>query len=103
MAQLAQRGEIPGISDLTRKQILFDVISKKFYADKEKAATLKVFRQKAERLGPQEVTPVAVIAALVDDVLNARIMANKRANAAVATPAPFVPPVTGAKGTSIPQ
>ena len=103
MAQRAQRGEIPGISDLTRKQILFDVISKKFYADKEKAATLKVFRQKAERLGPQEVTPTAVIAALVDDVLNARIVANKRANAAVATPAPVTPPVSGAKGELIPQ
>ena len=103
LAQIAYRGEIPGISDLTRKQVLFDLISKKFYSDKEKAATLKVFRQKAERLGPQEVTPVAVIAALVDDVLNAQIAANKRANAATATPTPFIPPVTGAKGTSIPQ
>ena len=103
LAQIAYRGEIPGISDLTRKQVLFDLISKRFYADKEKAATLKVFRQKAERLGPQEVTPVAVIAALVDDVLKAQIVANKRASAATATPAPFIPPVTGAKGTSIPQ
>jgi len=103
LAQIANRGEIPGISDLTRKQVLFDLISKKFYSDKEKAATLKTFRQKAERLGPQEVTPVAVIAALVDDVLNAQLVANKRANAAAATPTQFIPPVTGAKGTSIPQ
>jgi hypothetical protein len=44
-----------------------------------------------------------LVAALVDDIIRARQSGTKKANAAAATPTPFIPPVTGAKGTSIPQ
>jgi hypothetical protein len=44
-----------------------------------------------------------LVAALVDDIIRARQSGIKKTNAATATPAPSTLPVTGAKGTSIPQ
>jgi hypothetical protein len=44
-----------------------------------------------------------LVSALVDDIIRARQSGIKKTNAATATPAPSTLPVTGAKGTSIPQ
>ena len=68
-----------------------------------KAGNIVGFNQKSERFGLQTVSRSDVIEALVDDIIRARQSGIKKANAAVATPAPFIPPATGAKGTSIPQ
>jgi hypothetical protein len=68
-----------------------------------KAGNIVGFNQKAERLGLQTVSRSDVIEALVDDIIRARQSGTKKANAAAATPASSTLPVTGAKGTSIPQ